>query len=122
MKSVQKLSLSSVAPMSVPTNTKRSIIETPVTISGFIMGILVTELTSPRIRRERIRSSPTAAQVPITVAVTAELTARISVLRSASKTSLLRKSSRYQYRENPAKTPVLAVLLKENSIRTIMGA
>ena len=96
MKRVQKLSLSSVAPMSVPTKTNRSIIETPVTISGFIIGTFVIELTMPRIRRERIRSSPTAAHVPMTVAVSDEVTASISVFLKALNTSPLLNSSPYQ--------------------------
>ena len=47
--------------------------------------------------------------------------ARINVFLSAVKVSALRNSSWYQYREKPVKTPVLLVLLKENSINTRMG-
>ena len=61
------------------------------------------------------------ATVPISVAVTAELTAKIKVFFKAANVSALRNSSSYQYSEKPVKTPVLLVLLKENSIRTRMG-
>ena len=57
----------------------------------------------------------------MTVAMTAVLTARISVFLSAVNVSGLLNSSLYQYSENPSNAPVLLVLLKENSISTRMG-
>jgi hypothetical protein len=56
------------------------------------------------------------------VDITALAMARISELRRAESISPLLNSSLYQRRENPAKTPVLAVLLNEKRIRTAMGA
>ena len=52
MSSVQKLRELEL-PNSRPTNTNSSIRETPVTISGFIMGILVTSITEERTARLR---------------------------------------------------------------------
>ena len=56
--------------------TKSSIIETPVTISGFIIGIFVTPRIAPESQRLRILFMPNAANVPISVARSDETTAR----------------------------------------------
>ena len=56
--------------------TKSSIIETPVTISGFIIGTFVTDMTAVFIWRFLILLMPKAANVPITVAIRDEATAR----------------------------------------------
>ena len=95
--------------------------EIPVTISGFIIGILVTELIKPLTYLLRILRRPSAAIVPITVERQADATARINVFFRAVKVAALLKSSRYQYSEKPVKTPVLLVLLKEKSIKTRIG-
>ena len=52
----------------------------PVTISGFIMGILVTDFIAPFTYLFLILYIPSAAAVPITVARIAERTASIRVL------------------------------------------
>ena len=62
----------------VPINTKSSASETPVTISGFDIGIFVTDITRLRVRFF-ILLMPSAAVVPSKVATTLEATARIRV-------------------------------------------
>ena len=52
----------------------------PVTISGFIIGILVTAMTDERMKPFLYLLMPTAAAVPSTVAMTDDVTARIMVL------------------------------------------
>ena len=64
--------------------TNSSIIETPVTISGFTIGKFVMFIMILRGSRF-MRLMPTAAIVPSTVAQTAETTAMISVFKSASR-------------------------------------
>ena len=94
-------------PIHRPMNTNSSISDTPVTMSGFIMGMLVTVITVWDSSRERMRWMPTAAMVPMTVATLAESTAKIRVLRRAVMVSELEKTSPYQYSEKPEKTEVL---------------
>ena len=65
---------------------------------------------------------PTAAAVPIIVEITAALSARISVLRTAPRVSLSRNSSRYQCSENSEKTLRLLESLKEKTNRIAIGA
>ena len=76
--------------------TKRSIMETPVTISGFIIGMFVTEDIAVFKNLLFILSMPSAANVPITVARSEEETARISEFLSAFSACASRKSSLYQ--------------------------
>ena len=94
MSSVQKLS-DVPAPTSLPMNTNKSISDTPVTISGFIIGMFVTLSMSPFAHFERILYMPTAASVPSRVAITADASARTSVFLSAVMVPLLANSSRY---------------------------
>ena len=65
---------------------------------------------------------PTAAAVPMTVEISAAATARISVLRTALRVSVSRKSSRYHLREKPEKTERLLASLKEKTSKIAMGA
>ena len=102
-------------------NTNKSIIETPVTISGFIIGILVTVITLDLTTPFFILSIPTAARVPITVAVIAEVTARMSVFVKAFIVALSLKSSTYHFVENPCITLVLFVPLNESTMSIIIG-
>ena len=81
--------MSDAMPRLLPPNrltaaTNRSIMETPVTISGLTMGKLVMFImTFFGIRFMRLM--PTAAMVPSTVEANAETTAMINVLSSASR-------------------------------------
>ena len=84
------------SPNQRPMNTNSSISDTPVTMSGFIMGMLVTVITVWDRARERMRWMPTAAMVPMTVAILAESTASSRVLRRAVMVSELEKTSPYQ--------------------------
>ena len=101
------------SPKSRPANTNISIREMPVMISGLIMGILVTVSRAAWRYLLRRRKMPTAAAVPMTVAIRAEDTASTRVLRSASRMLELWKSSAYHWSEKPLITAVLLVPLKE---------
>ena len=67
----------------LPTKTNISISEMPVMISGFIIGMSVTVMTAAFRYFLRIFEIPYAAAVPITVDMTAEVTARITEFLSA---------------------------------------
>ena len=111
-------------PPKTPTaNTNSSIIETPVTISGFTMGKLVMFIMT-RFGSRFMEFMPMAAMVPSTVEAMAAATAIISVFLRASIISRSSKSFSYQRRENPLNTVRLAVSvsLKEKTISTKMGA
>ena len=108
--------------ITVATATKRSIIDTPVTISGFIIGMLVTDLTAPLNTLLRVWWRPRAAKVPISVAMVEERTARISEFLSAVNASSSAKSSSYQTNENPLNSLRLPASLKEKIISTAIGA
>ena len=69
---------------------KRSIRDTPVTISAFSIGMFVTPIKRVRIL-EFIACMPSAAQVPINVAISAESNAMISVVYNAFIISLFWK-------------------------------
>ena len=56
------------------------------------------------------------------IAITDDVTARISVFLRAARVALSLQSSSYQRRENPLKTPVEFEALKENSTKIPMGA
>ena len=105
----------------LPANTKRSIIETPVTISGFIIGTFVTVITALLSHRFFIAFIPTAA-VPIIIEIRAEVTAKTSVLRRAVRAVALRNISTYHFSENPDITLVLFEALNENTTITSIGA
>ena len=86
------------------------------------MGMFVTVFIAARSQRLRSLLMPTAAAVPMTVAMSEALTARISVLRTAFSVSPSRNSSRYHLREKPENTERLLASLKENTSRMAMGA
>ena len=81
--------ITSVSSRAFITATKRSIMETPVTISGFIMGMFVTLVTVPLRNLLLMCRSPRAANVPITVAIREESTAKIKEFLSAVIASLI---------------------------------
>jgi hypothetical protein len=102
--------------------TKSNIIDTPVTISGFIIGMLVTFITEFLMIPFFHLSMPTAAAVPIIVANKAEPTAKAKVLVRACITDWLCINSPYHLKEKPVKRPVLFEALNEKKIITAMGA
>ena len=110
------------SPSRDPTKTNISMREMPVMMSGLIMGMLVTVSMAARTYLLRSLWMPTAAAVPITVAMTAEEQARMRVFFSDRRVSPSRKSSRYHFREKPEKTERLLASLKEKTRRMMMGA
>ena len=92
---VAKLRLAAPASLT-QTKTNSSIIEIPVTISGFIIGMLVTVMIALFAARLFNLKIPTAATVPITVAISEDDTASRSVFFSAASVAPSRNSSRYQ--------------------------
>ena len=80
----------------LPAKTKSNIIDIPVTISGFIIGMFVTVITAFFVHFFLYAEIPTAAAEPSTVAIRAEETARTRVFIRAFRTVLFEKSSVYQ--------------------------
>ena len=78
------------------TATNSSIIDTPVTISGFIIGMLVTVMIVLLAARFFSLKIPTAATVPMIVAISEDETASTRVFLSAASVAPSRNSSRYQ--------------------------
>ena len=95
MSRVQKLRLLE-KPSVRPINTNSSISDIPVTISGFIIGMLVTDITEFFIALCLNLTIPVAAAVPMTEAIAAERVASIRVFLSAVRAAVLENSSRYQ--------------------------
>ncbi|MPN42777.1 hypothetical protein SDC9_190335 [bioreactor metagenome] len=102
-------------------NTKSKSSETPVTISGFIIGRFDTFMTTPLTRLDRL-CIPIAAAVPSIVAATEESTAIKSVLRSASISISSLNNASYHRKENPEKIVFDFVELNEKKIITRIGA
>ena len=105
---------------SVPVKAKSSASETPVTISGLVMGMLVSVITAAR-SRPRALWRPTAAMVPRIVARTLERTAIIREFNNSRKRSESRKSSPYCERVKPLKTAMSLPVLKLATASTTMG-
>ena len=95
--------------------------EIPTTISGLIIGILVTAIVEPFMYLFCILLIPYAAIVPITVAAKDEIIARISVFLRALSVAESLKSSPYHLREKPVNSLVLFDALKEYRISTAIG-
>ena len=94
----------------------------PVMISGLVMGISVTVFITARYHLERSLLMPTAAMVPMTVAMAVADAARISVFLTDSSVFRSRSSSSYQRSEKPENTARLLLSLKENTSSTTIGA
>ena len=77
----------------VPTKAKSSASETPVTISGFVMGMFVMLMDSLR-SLGLMEFMPIAAAVPKTVAMTEAMTATITEFRSSGRSTPSENSSR----------------------------
>ena len=122
MSRVRKFRLVEAPKIRLPTNTNISIMEMPVMMSGFVMGMLVTVSRAARTALLRSLSTPTAAAVPMTVAITEADTATTRVFWTDFRVSLSRKSSAYHLRLKPEKTDRLLASLKENTSRMTMGA
>ena len=99
-----------------------NISETPVTISAFIIGMLVTDIIADLANLLRIPIIPTDAAVPKTVEIHADRIAIKTVCFSASNISVLKARLAYQSSEKPSKTQTLEPLLKEKKTITIIGA
>ena len=104
----------------VPAKAKSSARETPVTMSGFVMGMLVMVMTRRRMRA-RMEWIPTAAMVPRMVAITLDSTAMIRELPSRRNSESSRNSAPYCEKVNPFHVAMSVPLLKEEATRTIMG-
>jgi hypothetical protein len=102
--------------------TNTSISEIPVTISGFTIGSCVIIITDDLRGLLLILSIPSAANVPITVDISEESTARISVFISAVLAVSSKNSSLYHLSENPLKTARLCPSLNEKNIMITIGA
>ena len=104
----------------LPAKANSSARETPVTISGLVMGMFVSVMTAERIF-PRILWMPRAATVPRTVAIRLDSTAMNRELRSSVSSVPSRNSSAYWWKVKPLKTATSAPLLKEAMASTIIG-
>ena len=98
-------------------NTKSSIRDTPVTISGLMIGIFVMPIIT-LFGTLRILFMPIAARVPRTVETTLETQAIIIVFIRDEIIILLLKRRIYQSRVKPLNTLRLFVSLNEKTIST----
>ena len=112
----------SLSPISLPKNMNRSINEIPVTMSGFIIGILVAVIIADLVHLRLYSKMPTAATEPKIVAIKEESKAKTRVFLRAVIVASLSKSSKYHLNEKPAKREVLLDELKEKTIITARGA
>ncbi len=104
-----------------PIKTNRSASEIPETISGFVRGMLVTDITSRRVRC-RIAWMPSAAVVPKKVAIRLESTAMTTELRSRGRSVRSLNSSAYWCRVKPSKEVISFPVLNDATISTRIGA
>ena len=81
---------------SAATATNSSIMDTPVTISGFIIGMLVTDMMELLRYLFLMRSMPKAASVPMNVAIRDDVIARKREFFNDSNAFVSLKSSPYQ--------------------------
>jgi hypothetical protein len=110
-----------VKPELICINLNKSIREIPVTISAFIMGMLVMPMMKERILAENANIA-IHAKVPIIVAKIVDRTAMDNVLNSASATASSSSRLRYQLRVKPPHFALDLLELKERTIRVMMGA
>lgn len=92
-----------------------------MTISAFIMGMLLTEFTTAR-RRRLMAYSPMAANVPAMAATMVDSSDTIRVVYTLFMIRRLDSRDSYHFREKPFQTLELVPALKENTMRMIMGA
>ena len=101
-------------------NTNRSIRDTPVTISGLMIGIFVMFITIA-FGTFFMLFMPMAARVPRTVETMLAITAIISVFTRDEIMISFWKSFLYQSRVKPLNTLLLFDSLNEKTISTNMG-
>ena len=118
--SVQKVRLLRCPSIRVPTKTNSRERDTPVTISGLVMGILVRFMASLRILGFR-PLMPTAATVPKAVATKLASTDTIRELRSSSSRLSSSNSRTYCFRVKPSKCVMFLPVLKDATTSTAMG-
>ena len=106
-------------PLKNTTNSRHRL--TPVTISAFIMGMLLTELTMAR-RRRLMAYRPMAANVPAMAATMVDSSDTIRVVYTLFMIRRLDSRDSYHFREKPFQTLELVPALKEKTMRMIMGA
>ena len=100
---------------------KSSIMDTPVTMSAFSIGMLVT----PSIKVRNLRFMlwiPMDASVPITVAISAESRAMIRVLYKVLMIASSWKRDTYHFPVNPPHLARVLELLKDRTISVMIGA
>ena len=119
MRSVQKPKIELIFSI-VPVNANKSARATPVTISGFVIGMFVSVMTALRIW-PFIEWMPTAAIVPTTVAMTLESTAMISELRRSVSSVESLKRFAYCRKVKPLKVAMSRPSLNEATASTIIG-
>ena len=100
---------------------KRSISEIPVTISAFNIGIFVIPIINVLAPFLRLVMA-IAAMVPIKVDISADKTANIMVVTSASIMDESDKSFEYHSNVKPPHLDLDFDLLKDKTISTAMGA
>ena len=101
-------------------NANKSASATPVTMSGFVMGILVSVMTALRIC-PFIEWMPTAAMVPKNVARRLDRIAMISEFRSSVRSVSSRKRFAYWRKVKPLKVAMSRPSLNEATASAIMG-
>ena len=108
-------------PMFIRNAINNSIIDTPVTMSAFSIGMLVT----PNIKVRNLRFIlwiPMEAKVPITVAISAERSAMIRVLYKVLMIASSWKRDTYHFPVNPPHLARVLELLKDRTISVMIGA
>ena len=119
MRSVQKPKIELIFSI-VPVNANRSASATPVTISGFVIGMFVSVMTALRIR-PFIEWMPTAAMVPKNVAIRLERIAMMREFRSSVRSVSSRKRFAYCRKVKPLKVAMSRPSLNEATASTIIG-
>lgn len=110
-----------VNPIVIRNAMKSSIMDTPVTMSAFSIGMLVT----PSIKVRNLRFMlwiPMDASVPITVAISAESRAMIRVLYKVLMIASSWKRDTYHFPVNPPHLARVLELLKDRTISVMIGA
>ena len=119
MSSVQKLRIELMRSI-VPVKANSSARATPVTISGFVIGMFVSVMTALR-SLPFIEWMPTAAIVPTTVAMTLESTAMISELRRSVSSVESLKRFAYCRSVKPLNVAMSRPVLNEATASRIIG-
>ena len=119
MRSVQKPKIELIFSI-IPVNANKSARATPVTISGFVIGMFVSVMTALRIW-PFIEWMPTAAMVPKNVAMRLERIAMMREFRSSVRSVSSRKRFAYCRKVKPLKVAMSRPSLNEATASTIIG-